>query len=114
MEQIQIVVDVQEESRVFIGKDTAEKIIYGTIIWFFHLVSDMAGSKTTAGLSGGTGISGPILSMAKELSALPFLKISRFKKNHFLSLYQKFLMELYLLNMMKRGKLSRKRWLSLT
>ena len=64
-----IVVDVPESSRVFIGKDTAEKIIYGTIIWFFHLVSDMAGSKSTAGISGGTGIPGPILSMAKELAA---------------------------------------------
>ena len=69
-----IVVDVQESSRVFIGKDTAEKIVYGTIIWFFHLVSDMAGSKSTAGISGGTGIPGPILSMAKELSVLPFFK----------------------------------------
>ena len=69
-----IVVDVQESSRAFIGKDTAEKIIYGTIIWFFHLVSDMAGSKSTAGISGGTGIPGPILSMAKELSVLPFFK----------------------------------------
>lgn len=69
-----IVVDVPESSRVFIGKDTAEKIIYGTIIWFFHLVSDMAGSKSTAGISGGTGIPGPILSMAKELVALPFFK----------------------------------------
>ena len=69
-----IVVDVPESSRVFIGKDTAEKIIYGTIIWFFHLVSDMAGSKSTAGISGGTGIPGPILSMAKELAALPLFK----------------------------------------
>lgn len=69
-----IVVDVPESSRTFIGKDTAEKIIYGTIIWFFHLVSDMAGSKSTAGISGGTGIPGPILSMAKELAALPLFK----------------------------------------
>ena len=69
-----IVVDVPESSRVFIGKDTAEKIIYGTIIWFFHLVSDMAGSKSTAGISGGTGIPGPILSMAKELAELPLFK----------------------------------------
>lgn len=32
----------------------------------------MAGSSSTAGLSGGTGIPGPLLSLAKELSALPF------------------------------------------
>lgn len=69
-----IVVDVPEKSRVFIGKDNATKIINGTIIWFFHLVSDIAGSSSTAGLSGGTGIPGPILSMAKELSVLPVFK----------------------------------------
>lgn len=69
-----IVVDIPEKSRVFIGKDNATKIINGTIIWFFHLVSDIAGSSSTAGLSGGTGIPGPILSMAKELSVLPIFK----------------------------------------
>lgn len=69
-----IVVDVSEKSRVFIGKDNATKIINGTIIWFFHLVSDIAGSSSTAGLSGGTGIPGPILSMAKELLVLPVFR----------------------------------------
>lgn len=69
-----IVVDVPEKSRAFIGKDNTTKIINGTIIWFFHLVSDIAGSSSTAGLSGGTGIPGPILSMAKELSVLPIFK----------------------------------------
>lgn len=69
-----LIVDVSEASRVLIGEDVPSKIINGTIIWFFHLVSDMAGSSSTAGLSGGTGIPGPILSLAKELSALPFFK----------------------------------------
>ena len=69
-----IVVDVPERSRAFIGKDTGSKIINGTIIWFFHLVSDMAGSNSSAGLSGGTGIPGPILSLAKELSVLPGIR----------------------------------------
>lgn len=69
-----IVVDVPETSKAFIGDNPAKKIINGTIIWFFHLVSDMAGSKSTAALSGGTGIPGPILSMAKELSSLPIFK----------------------------------------
>lgn len=69
-----IIVDVPEKSRVFIGEDVPTKILYGTIIWFFHLVSDMAGSSSTAGKSGGTGIPGPILALAKELSTLPFFK----------------------------------------
>lgn len=69
-----IVLDVPEKSRVFIGKDTPQKILYGSIIWFFHLVSDMAGSGGTAGSSGGTGIPGPLLSLAKELSVLPIFK----------------------------------------
>lgn len=69
-----IIVDVPEKSKIFIGKDTVTKIINGTIIWFFHLVSDIAGSSSTAGLSGGTGIPGPLLSLAKELSVLPVFR----------------------------------------
>ena len=65
------VVPVPKKSRIFIGKDVPDKMVKGTVIWFFHLVSDIAGSSSTAGLSGGTGIPGPILSLAKELSALP-------------------------------------------
>ena len=68
------VVPVPEKSRIFIGKDIIDKIVKGTVVWFFHLVSDMAGSSSTAGLSGGTGIPGPILSLAKELSTLPYIR----------------------------------------
>lgn len=68
------VVHVPEKSRIFIGKDITDKIFKGTIVWLFHLVSDMAGSSGTVGLSGGTGIPGPILSLVKELSALPYIK----------------------------------------
>lgn len=66
-----LVLDVPEKSRIFIGEDVSQKILYGTIIWFFHLVSDVAGSSSTAGLTGGTGIPGPLLSLAKEISAIP-------------------------------------------
>ena len=69
-----IVVAVPDKSKIFIGKDVPQKILFGTVVWFFHLVSDMAGSRNTAGLSGGTGIPGPLLSLAKELSALPFFR----------------------------------------
>lgn len=69
-----LVVDVPAASRAFIGDDIPTKIVNGTVSWFFHLVSDMAGSSSTAGLSGGTGIPGPILSLAKEIFVLPFFK----------------------------------------
>lgn len=65
---------VPEKSLKHIGVNVPDKILKGTIIWFFHLVSDMAGSSSTAGLSGGTGIPGPILSLAKEFSALPIVQ----------------------------------------
>lgn len=69
-----IIVDVPEKSRPFIGEDIPTKILYGTLTWFFHLVSDMAGSSSTAGKTGGTGIPGPLLALAKELSVLPFFR----------------------------------------
>ena len=49
-----------------------EAFLNGTVRWFFHLVSDMAGSSQTAGA--GCGIPGPFLSLAKELSSIPFFK----------------------------------------
>ena len=69
-----LIVNVPERSKPFIGKDIPTKIFFGTIIWFFHLVSDIAGSSSTAGISGGTGLPGPILSLAKELSVLPVFR----------------------------------------
>ena len=65
---------VHERSMQYIGNDVPEKIFNGTINWFFHLVSDMAGSSSTAGSSGGTGIPGPILALAKEVSSLPLIR----------------------------------------
>lgn len=69
-----IIEPILEKSKAYIGIDTQDKILKGTITWFFHLVSDIAGSSSTAGTNGGTGIPGPILSVAKELSVLPFFK----------------------------------------
>ncbi len=76
-----LIVQVPEKSSVFIGSDVSEKILKGTLVWFFHLVSDVAGSSSTAGISGGTGIPGPILSIAKELSVLPLFKGIRMGDN---------------------------------
>lgn len=67
-----ICVPIPEKSRALIGKDIPSKILNGTVVWFFHLVSDMAGSGNSVMKSGGTGIPGPLLSLAKEFSALPF------------------------------------------
>lgn len=75
------VVDVPEKSKIFIGKDVPEKVLFGTLVWFFHLVSDVAGSSGSVGKSGGTGIPGPILALAKELSVLPFFKNLQVKDN---------------------------------
>ena len=65
-----IVVPVKDVNRI--GKTLPEKIVYGTVYWFLHLVSDMAGTSKTAG--NGTGLPGPLLSFAKEVSVLPFFR----------------------------------------
>lgn len=82
-----LVVDVPEKSKPFIGKDIPQKILMGTITWFFHLVSDVAGSSSTAGVTGGTGIPGPILALAKEISAIPFFKDIKVDDDISLSLF---------------------------
>lgn len=82
-----LVVDVPEKSKPLIGKDVPQKILMGTITWFFHLISDMAGSSNTAGTIGGTGIPGPILVLAKEISAIPFFKNLKVDGDMLLSLF---------------------------
>ena len=67
-----ICVDVRDTE--FIGKDIPQKFLFGTIYWFFHLVSDIAGSGKF--LSEGTGIPGPLLSAAKLLSSTPLFQNS--------------------------------------
>lgn len=70
-----IVKSIPESHRQYLGKNLEEKLAFGIIDWFFHMVSDMAGSS--AALNGGTGIPGPLVSFMKELSALPFFKDSQ-------------------------------------
>ncbi|PWB53903.1 MAG: hypothetical protein C3F13_08335 [Anaerolineales bacterium] len=55
-----------------IGNTFEDKVFFGVVNWFFHLVSDMAGSSQSSGI--GTGIPGPVLSMLKEASTLPLIK----------------------------------------
>lgn len=68
-----LIVDVSKFG--LIGKSLPSKLFLGTIQWFFHLVSDVAGSSKSA-LNGhsGTGIPGPILSLVKVFSSLPIIK----------------------------------------
>jgi hypothetical protein len=70
-----IIKDFQNDE--LIGSTFKEKIFNGTVIWAFHLVSDMAGSSSSAGK--GTGIPGPILSFFKEISVLAIVKDITFK-----------------------------------
>ncbi len=58
-----------------IGKDIPQKLLYGVIYWFFHLVSDMVGSSGSIKKGSlGTGVPGPLVSLLKEISSLPFFK----------------------------------------
>ena len=85
---------VEIENQKYIGKDLPQKITFGVVFWFLHMLSDMAGStssmtNTLSFIEGegyasvvagtftnkvGTGLPGPILSLAKELSALPIFR----------------------------------------
>lgn len=64
-------ITIDENGGALIGNDIPSKIFAGTVNWFFHLVSDMAGSNKTAGV--GMGIPGPIVSLLKEVSMIPGL-----------------------------------------
>ena len=66
-----VMVPVPKEALGLIGKNIPEKLFNGVVVWFFHLVSDIVGFSSTAGKTGGTGIPGPLLAMAKEMAALP-------------------------------------------
>lgn len=79
------VAKLNNKDLILIGKNTHEKLTFGIINWFFHMVSDMAGSSTSI-LNGktGTGLPGPIVSFLKELSALPiFSKMNEDGKKEF-------------------------------
>jgi len=69
------IVELKNDDLILIGKNLPEKITFGVVNWFFHMVSDMAGSYSSV-LEGkvGTGLPGPIGSLLKEMSALPFFK----------------------------------------
>lgn len=61
-----IKVAVTDTSRI--GTTFGQKLSNGFVDWFIHLASDMLGTSTNVGR--GTGIPGPMLSLAKELSSV--------------------------------------------
>ena len=62
--------EIDVSSGNLIGHNVPAKIICGFTNWFWHLVSDVAGtSGKNAGA--GMGIPGPMVSLAKEISMLP-------------------------------------------
>ena len=58
-----------------IGRNFQEKFTFGVINWFFHMVSDMAGSSGSL-INGriGNGLPGPMVSFLKEVSSLPIFR----------------------------------------
>ncbi len=74
-----LIVDL--DNKRLIGENFAEKVLFGIVHWFFHMVSDMAGSKSTAGK--GTGIPGPILSLIKGASVLPCFRDRKIGEEEF-------------------------------
>lgn len=70
-----LVVDIPESHRKFLGKSFGGKVMLGTLSWVFHIASDIAGSSGNPGK--GTGVPGPILSLIKQLSALPIFEDAR-------------------------------------
>lgn len=58
-----------------IGDDLKSKFACGTFNWLGHLLSDMAGSSSSAKKGNpGMGLPGPIMSLLKEISMLPIIK----------------------------------------
>lgn len=55
--------------------DFITAIYNGTITWFLHMVSDVAGSSSSLAMGKeGTGLPGPLMSFLKEISSLPLIR----------------------------------------
>lgn len=68
-------ISVAVNDSTLIGTDFSRKIILGVVNWFFHMVSDMAGSSGSIAYGKyGTGLPGPIVSTLKIMSALPIFQ----------------------------------------
>lgn len=68
-------VPLNKDGLNLVGKSFPEKIMFGVVNWFFHMVSDVAGSSGSA-MKGsfGTGLPGPLVSLLKEFSSTRLFK----------------------------------------
>lgn len=68
-------VPLNKDGLNLVGKSFPEKIMFGAVNWFFHMVSDVAGSSGSA-MKGsfGTGLPGPLVSLLKEFSSTRLFK----------------------------------------
>ena len=68
-------VPLNKDGLNLVGKSFPEKIMCGAVNWFFHMVSDVAGSSGSA-MKGsfGTGLPGPLVSLLKEFSSTRLFK----------------------------------------
>ena len=68
-------VPLNKDGLNLVGKSFPEKIMFGAVNWFFHMVSDVAGSSGTVMRgSFGTGLPGPLASLLKEFSSTRLFK----------------------------------------
>lgn len=68
-------VPLNKDGLNLVGKSFPEKIMFGAVNWFFHMVSDVAGpSGTVMKGSFGTGLPGPLVSLLKEFSSTRLFK----------------------------------------
>lgn len=70
----EVIAAAAARGNVLIGSTLQEKLYLGTVQWFLHLVSDMAGSSSSIGESGGTGIPGPLMSLVRSFASLPLVR----------------------------------------
>ena len=68
-------VPLNKDGLNLVGQSFPEKIMFGAVNWFFHMVSDVAGSSGTV-MKGsfGTGLPGPLASLLKEFSSTRLFK----------------------------------------
>lgn len=81
-------VPLNKDGLNLVGKSFPEKIMLGVVNWFFHMVSDVAGSSGSV-MKGsfGTGLPGPLVSLLKEFSSTRLFKKQDAKGHKEFSVY---------------------------
>jgi len=75
VEQVKVVRKGKEIIEIqLVGDDLRSKLTCGVVNWVMHLLSDVAGSSSSAAKgNNGMGLPGPILTLLKEISMIPGL-----------------------------------------